>query len=86
MKEKVVDRLGRIVIPKPLRKELGLTEGVAVCFSTDPEAGVLLVQKAKRVCMRCHGENDLIGIKPGFYLCSECLDSLNSETKRIPFL
>lgn len=44
MKEKIVDGLERIVIPKVFRTELGLTEGTLITFHADPETGVLMIR------------------------------------------
>ena len=76
MNEKCIDSLGRIVIPKVFRNELGLKEGTPVCFQSDPKSGVLIIKKSECACLKCNGDRDLIEICDKVYLCSECINRI----------
>ncbi len=82
MKEKVVDNLGRIVIPKVFRSELGLTPGTPISFQYDPIRESLMIRKVRSICVRCSCKNNLIELNDGIYLCSNCLDEMNNKKKR----
>ena len=78
MKEIIVDRLERVVIPKIFRNQLGLSQGTPLDFRVDEESGVLILQKKKNVCIKCHREEELIMIKEGIYICADCYHSLTT--------
>lgn len=72
-----VDNVGRIVIPKQLRKELGLLEPGSklelFCDGTQ-----LICKKATDDCCFCKSEEDLTEFE-GKYICKACLTKLKGE-------
>ena len=76
MKVKTIDHLGRVVIPKPFRTELGLTEGTPICFHADPESGSLMIRRANCFCLMCKKEENLIEVSREVYLCSDCIERI----------
>ena len=82
MKVKSIDHLGRIVIPKVFRTELGLTEGTPIRFRSDPESGALIIRKADDNCAICHSDRKLIKIKDDVYLCAVCLKKISKAFEK----
>ena len=76
MKKTNIDCLGRIVIPKVFRNQLGLSAGTPIRFRVDENLGILILQKNQKHCIKCNSEEDLIKIKDGVYICSDCYKSL----------
>ncbi len=68
--ERRVDELGRIVIPKHIRRTLGLETRTKVQFETDGNR--LIVTKAFNTCIICNSENDLKEVG-GKYICADCV-------------
>jgi len=67
--ERRVDELGRIVIPKHIRKALGLETKTKVSFETDGYR--LIITKALPTCIICGSEEELAEVK-GKYICADC--------------
>lgn len=67
--ERRVDELGRVVIPKHIRKRLGLDTKTKVAFETDGDR--LIITKAFPTCVVCGGEEQLIKIKDK-HICTDC--------------
>ena len=67
--ERRVDELGRIVIPKYIRKRLGLDTKTKVAFETDGDR--LIITKAFPTCVVCGAEDRLIEIKDK-HICADC--------------
>lgn len=76
-----IDFLGRIVIPKPLREAVGLTEGTPVTFDL-PEGGVFLRAGAKH-CVFCKEKESLLSYGEK-HVCKACLHALQEAAKRAP--
>ncbi len=74
-----IDRLGRVVIPKPLRVAYRLIENTPISFRETDE-GILLTH-AKRSCVFCGATEDLITNKTKA-LCRSCLKTLSSENEK----
>ncbi len=70
-----IDKLGRIVIPKPLRREFDIDTGDTIEFFTEPDAIVL--KKYAMRCVFCSGRDDLTEYR-GKPICSSCLDKLKT--------
>ncbi|WP_346884367.1 AbrB/MazE/SpoVT family DNA-binding domain-containing protein [Clostridium sp. UBA4395] len=69
-----VDQLGRVVIPKELRKTLGFEEGTPIeIFVNDDE---VILRKYVKGCYCC-GETENLVSELGLDLCPECLNLLN---------
>lgn len=67
--ERRVDELGRIVIPKHIRRKLGLETRTKVAFET--EGDHLIITKALPTCIMCGAEDKLIEIKDK-HICPDC--------------
>lgn len=70
---KTIDDLGRIVLPKEIRKSLGLEIRSTVELYVDGEN--LIIQKTKRSCVFCDSEDNLTEYK-GRAICACCKDEL----------
>ena len=74
-----VDDLGRIVIPKQLRKELGMLEqGCKVEMFSDGKQ--IICRKAVADCLFCKSEDDLVEYE-GKYICKSCMEKLKAITE-----
>ena len=70
-----VDNLGRIVIPKELRKKYGLTEGADITFEDNGDG--VLVKSCEGLCRICG-----VAIEEGegkFPLCKSCIEKISKE-------
>ncbi|MBQ3264487.1 MAG: AbrB/MazE/SpoVT family DNA-binding domain-containing protein [Ruminococcus sp.] len=68
-----IDKLGRIVIPKPLRSKYDLHTDDTIELFTDPDA--IVIKKYAMSCIFCSGSDDLIDFK-GKPVCRDCLTKL----------
>lgn len=76
-----VDDLGRIVIPAPIRRTLGIREGDAVEVHVDGEQ--IILSKPTDQCVFCRGEDDLRAFR-GRPVCASCVTAigvLDGETE-----
>ncbi len=72
-----IDSVGRIVIPKQIRKELGIVEqGSKVEMFCDGKQ--LICRKAADACVFCKAETELTEFE-GQYICKTCLDKIKAE-------
>ena len=65
---KRIDRLGRIVIPRPMREKYGLREGVEIEF-IDTGDGIT-VKALDSLCKLCRGK---IRVRESVALCERCI-------------
>lgn len=70
-----IDELGRIVIPKSMRKKLGINSGDPLEFRI--EDGSIVITPDKGRCTLCLSEGELISFK-GRPVCRTCLDELKA--------
>lgn len=71
-----IDALGRVVIPKQLRNQFGLEDGVCLeLFTTDTQ---IIMQKYQPGCVFCGNAENLTELN-GKCICKDCLETLNSE-------
>ena len=70
-----IDKLGRIVIPKPLRNKLGIDTGDTIELFTEPDA--IVMKKYAMRCMFCGNGDDLRDFQ-GKAICSDCLNKLKN--------
>ena len=70
---KKIDELGRIVVPKDIRKVLGVTHLDSVRFYTD--GSTVTLQKASDSCEFCKSTEDLSEFKDK-YICQSCKKEL----------
>ena len=71
-----VDDLGRIVIPKEIRRTLRLHEGVPMEIFTDGERIVL--QKYQPACIFCNDADDVVFFS-GKRICRACLEKIKTQ-------
>ncbi|MBO5859337.1 MAG: AbrB family transcriptional regulator [Clostridia bacterium] len=71
-----IDSVGRIVIPKQLRKELGmLEEGCKVELFSDGKQ--IILKKSECDCIFCKAETDLVEFE-GKHICKACMDKIKA--------
>ena len=68
-----IDELGRIVLPKELRRTLGLNDRESVEIYVDQDA--IILKKLKSTCVLCGDNEDLLDFK-GKSICQKCMDEL----------
>ena len=70
-----LDSLGRIVLPKSLRKELNINEGDDIEMYVDDDGNVVLDKYVPR-CVFCDlAKDDVISFK-GKTVCQDCLKDM----------
>ena len=70
-----VDELGRIVLPKELRKAMGIEIRDALEIFTDNER--IILQKYQPSCIFCNNADDVVYFQDK-RVCKECLSKLKS--------
>ena len=70
-----LDELGRIVIPKEIRKKLKIEQKDSIEIFIDGSSIVL--KKFEENCIFCNGTKDLISFNEKL-VCKKCLDKLNN--------
>jgi len=82
MKEFVrrIDDLGRIVIPKEMRRGLGITEGDPMNIEAVP--GGVLVSPVNASCVICGSTKDLLTID-GVGVCRNCAEHLKTKLEEL---
>lgn len=71
------DQLGRIVIPKELRRTMQIEEGTPLEIFVDGDKIVL--KKYEPACAFCGEVKDDMIIQSGKYVCPECIANLNKQ-------
>ena len=71
-----IDKLGRIVVPKPLRKQYDLDIDDTIELFTDGDS--IILRKYRESCIFCGGDEDLVSFE-GKSVCKHCIDKLRSE-------
>ena len=74
MKEIKIDKLCRIVIPKPLRKELSLTTDAPLSIRLDGES--IMITPINRICALC---GRLLTDTGGVKLCNGCINMIKKQ-------
>ena len=74
-----IDKLGRVVIPKELRKTYGLSveDSVEIFVNDDNQ---IILKKYEPACMFCNRTDDII-IYEGKSICKDCLERINNSIK-----
>ncbi|MFV0341415.1 MAG: AbrB/MazE/SpoVT family DNA-binding domain-containing protein [Anaerocolumna sp.] len=78
-----LDQLGRITLPKELRKTFGIKEGDPVEIYTDNGAICLKPVNNVNECALCGGDNTGMIKVDNSYICLKCLDSIYEEGEKI---
>ena len=71
-----IDELGRMVVPKELRKKLDIADGDPVEIFSDGDRIVLM--KYQPNCHFCGSDENLVEFK-GKKICSECIAALGAK-------
>ncbi len=71
-----IDELGRVVIPKELRRKLGIKEKDPIEIHIDNHS--IILKKIESHCIFCGKEKDLIPYKDKL-ICPKCLDELKNK-------
>ncbi len=74
-----IDELGRIVIPKEIRKklEINIKDPMEIYVAGHE----IVLKKVENTCIVCGSEKDLINFKDKF-ICKKCFDSLLEENNK----
>jgi transcriptional pleiotropic regulator of transition state genes len=77
---KIIDRLGRVVLPAEMRRVLNLEPGDALNLAwQEPQ---LVLAKVEDACIICGGIDDLVRQRQ-IYLCRSCIDEIRDLHDRI---
>lgn len=68
-----IDDLGRIVLPKELRKTLGIEPGTPIEIYTEEDT--IILKKFENRCVLCGSTADVAEIK-GKKVCKSCIEEL----------
>ena len=71
---KRIDELGRLGIPKEVRRAIGVKEGDELRFEI--EGNKLILSKAGSFCLLCGSADDLTELN-GKHVCALCIKALN---------
>lgn len=71
-----IDNLGRVVVPKEIRKVLEISEGDPVEISL--EGDLIYIQKPSFVCKFCNKKLTDNELESKFKICSSCRDEIKS--------
>lgn len=74
MKKPKLDNLGRVVIPKPFRKELNLQEGSTLVVTLENNS--VVIRPEKTTC-RCCGS--FVESNQNFPLCKDCVEQIKAD-------
>ena len=70
-----VDELGRIVVPKEMRRKMGIENGDPVEIYVDGDK--IILTKYEPCCIFCGSEEDVVEFK-GKKMCAACLDAIKN--------
>ena len=71
-----IDKLGRIVIPKPIRKKYDLNIEDTLELFTEPDS--IVMKKYGMNCVFCGNDDNLVNFK-GKTVCEDCLNELQNK-------
>lgn len=78
---RAIDKMGRVVIPKELRKQLGVKNEVD-SFEIYQEGDRIILQKHRPFCIFCNKLGP--SVKIGEYtVCTHCIDRLNAAREQM---
>ncbi|MEE3429178.1 MAG: AbrB/MazE/SpoVT family DNA-binding domain-containing protein [Ruminococcus sp.] len=72
---KKIDDVGRVVLPKDVREELGLR--INDMIKIDVEKDTIVIRKAEESCVFC-GKNGSLKHYMGKTVCANCIKQLNN--------
>ncbi len=71
-----IDKTGRIVISKDIRKHLNINDGDILHIEADDEC--ITIKKAENKCVFCNSTENLLEFNKK-HVCAACLDKLKSS-------
>lgn len=75
-----LDDLGRVVIPKEIRKSLSIEDGDRMGFFV--ENGRLVLELEREHCTMCGQRKNLIANCNGYPICGICMEKLELSIKK----
>lgn len=72
-----IDDLGRVHIPKELRKEMKINEGDPL--SLEVRNGILTIVKVQENYIFCNEDVTNLQNRKHYYLCNKCIEKLESK-------
>ncbi|MER2081202.1 MAG: AbrB/MazE/SpoVT family DNA-binding domain-containing protein [Ruminococcus sp.] len=69
-----IDKLGRIVISKDIRKHLGINPGDTLQINA--EGDTIVIKKAEQKCVFCNSDESLVELD-GKSVCQSCVKKLS---------
>ena len=75
MVERKIDGLGRIVLPKEMRKKLGIRAGTVLLINLDRDT--IELKKLTRYCKLCGSTQNIVSTSKG-ELCENCIRMIKS--------
>ncbi len=71
-----IDKAGRIVISKDIRRHLNIQAGDVLQINADDEC--ITIRKAEEKCVFCNSLENLTAFE-GRHICAECLEKLKTR-------
>ena len=71
-----IDEMGRLVLPKEMRRKMGIESGDEIEFYADDDR--IILRKYQPCCFFCGGETMLVDYK-GKRLCAECVAQIKKN-------
>ncbi len=71
-----IDKAGRIVISKDIRRHLNINPGDVLHINADDDC--ITIRKAEAKCVFCNAHENLIAFAEK-HVCQDCLDKLNDR-------
>ena len=72
-----IDELGRVVLPKELRRTLSINEKDPIEIYVDSDRRIIL-QKYQPTCIFCGGTHNLAALN-GHSICRECIENMTES-------
>ena len=78
-----IDKMGRVVIPKEIRKQLGVENDVD-SFEIYVEGDAVILRKFQPTCVFCDSLADSVSYQ-GRTVCKDCIAKLEALMREAPF-
>lgn len=72
-----IDGLGRLPLPAEARRIFDIEEKDALEILVDEKKEHIVLRKKTKMCIKCKSTYNLKQIKPGYYICNDCIKQLN---------
>lgn len=74
---RAVDNMGRVVIPKEIRSQLQIENGID-SFEIFMDGDKVVMQKYRPACIFCNAVSNCLKFE-GFNVCRDCIEKLKKE-------